>query len=107
MLISPIDPWKSHNEIAYQIWAQSNQWFVCKCAETTRQIRSQETVEIQRSVTNSKSGLKSGTMSSAIQFELNPISSLSVDAQNSSKASVTDERTNEPTRQYLYPHHLR
>ena len=36
---------KSHN-----IWAQVNQWFVCKCVKTVRQIRGQ-VVWIQRSVT--------------------------------------------------------
>ena len=30
-------PGEAYNEFTHQIWAQSNQWFVCKCIETTPQ----------------------------------------------------------------------
>ena len=39
---------EARNELAHQVWAQSDQRFVCKCAETTRPIRDQGTVSIKR-----------------------------------------------------------
>ena len=54
-LISPgkaHQAWEYHNEITHQIWAQPNQWFVCKCMETIWSIRCHKMVEIQ--LTNQK-----------------------------------------------------
>ena len=38
---------KAHNELANQLWAQSDQRFVSNCAETAQPIRDQVTVETQ------------------------------------------------------------
>ena len=48
-----IRPGQAHNELVYQILAKSGQQFVCKCMKTAQQIRDQETMEIQWSVTKS------------------------------------------------------
>ena len=41
------------SEFAHQIWAESDQQFVCECTETVQPIRGQETAEIQQRVTRS------------------------------------------------------
>ena len=39
------------SEFAHQIWAKSDQWFVCECMETAQPIRGLEMAEIQWSET--------------------------------------------------------
>ena len=41
----------NHNELAHTFWAESDQWFVRKCAEIAQPIRGQETTGISWSVT--------------------------------------------------------
>ena len=40
-------PGEAHNEFVHLIWAESNQQFVYKCAESAQQIRGQEMTGIQ------------------------------------------------------------
>ena len=67
-----IRPEDAHCELVHQIWAQPDQPFVCKWAETTRPIRRQKTEGIQRSITTSQSGHRRPVMSLLSDFERNP-----------------------------------
>ena len=43
----PGEIYNGHNELAYQIWDQYYQRFVCKCTETAQPIIGQEMARIQ------------------------------------------------------------
>ena len=77
----------AHNELVHQIQLKSDQYFVrsalclvCKYAESSWPIRGQKIMVIQWNVTKVQLGQGSHILNSPTNFELNPISGLSVNA---------------------------